>query len=66
MFDPESFSLYQTLRISNRVLWEENKITWKSCVEEINKDKGEINEEEKIIRFWKMLHVHVSKLFIAL
>lgn len=40
MFDPESFSLDQTLRISNRVLWEENKITRKSCVEEINKDNG--------------------------
>lgn len=46
MFDPESFSLDQTLRISNRVLWEENKITRKSCVEEINKDKGEMKKKK--------------------
>lgn len=58
MFDPESFSPNQTLRISNSVLWEENEITRKLCVEEINKDKGEM--KKKITRFWKMLHIHVS------
>lgn len=45
MFDPESFSPNQTLRISNSVLWEENEITRKLCVEEINKDKGEMKKK---------------------
>lgn len=42
----QSHFLSIKLRISNRVLWEENKITWKSCVEEINKDKGEMKKKK--------------------
>lgn len=63
MFDPESFSPNQTLRISNSVLWEENEITRKLCVEEINKDKGEKKKNNSIL---ENVTYSCIKFFIAL